>query len=376
MRHIQPDLTEELLEHFKDPNKVGSSEPFLVNTFRELVEHTAKLSFRNKDYLLFYRGQNTDYRNKAGNSSFYPSIYRGDYLPIRELTNRYDILEGASKALVQLFEKEKIDGYKELKRRKAVQWSILQHYEVCATPYLDFTHSLRVACSFATMDNENEFAYIFVFGLPYFTNRITINSEHDIINIRLLSICPPTALRPYFQEGYLVGTDDITTNYESKTELDFNNRLIAKFKIPNNNGFWGDGFDKIPKKSLYPDNDPIFDLCNQIKEIADKELKTGDLGEFLKLWAELEEFLVTKAGKESKRFLGVREAIRQLNEEGIIDKELAYQIDRLRNFRNTLVHSPKKISSGQIQDYLYSLENILKEIKPGGNTRYKKLPGQ
>jgi len=98
------------------------------------------------------------------------------------------------------------------------------------------------------------------------------------------------------------------------------------------------------------------------------------LGEFLKLWAELEEFLVTKAGKESKRFLGVREAIRQLNEEGIIDKELAYQIDRLRNFRNTLVHSPKKISSGQIQDYLYSLENILKEIKPVGNTRYKKLP--
>ena len=107
MRHIQPDLTEELLEHFKDPNKVGSSEPFLVHTFRELVEHTAKLSFRNKDYLLFYRGQSTDYRNKAGNSTFYPSIYRGDYLPIRELTNRYDILEGASKALVQLFEKEK-----------------------------------------------------------------------------------------------------------------------------------------------------------------------------------------------------------------------------------------------------------------------------
>jgi len=266
MRHIQPDLTEELLEHFKDPNKVGSSEPFLVNTFRELVEHTAKLSFRNKDYLLFYRGQNTDYRNKAGNSSFYPSIYRGDYLQLRELTNRYDILEGASKALVQLFEKEKIDGYKELKRRKAVQWSILQHYEVCATPYLDFTHSLRVACSFATMDNENKFAYIFVFGLPYFTNRISINSEHDIINIRLLSICPPTALRPYFQEGYLVGTDEITTNYESKTELDFNNRLIAKFKIPNKSEFWGDAFDKIPKKSLYPDNDPIFDLCNQIKE--------------------------------------------------------------------------------------------------------------
>lgn len=111
-------------------------------------------------------------------------------------------------------------------------------------------------------------------------------------------------------------------------------------------------------------------MCSQIKEIADKELKTGDLGEFLKLWAELEELLVTKVGKQSKRFLGVREAIRQLSEEGLINKELAYQIDRLRNFRNSLVHTPKKITSGQVQDYLYSLENILREIKPAGNTRF------
>jgi hypothetical protein len=361
MRHIQPELTDELLEHFKDPNKVGSSEPFLVNSFRELVVHTAKLSFKNKDYLLFYRGQNVDYKNKAGSSTFYPSIYRGDYLLLRELANKFDILEGASNELVQLFEEQKIEDYKELKRRKAVQWSILQHYEVCSTPYLDFTHSLRVACSFALMDSKDEFAYIFVFGLPYFTNRITINSEHDIINVRLLSICPPTALRPYFQEGYLVGTTDITTNYESKTELDFNNRLIAKFKIPNDDTFWGDGFNRIPKKSLYPDNDPIFDLCQQIKELAGKELKTGDLGEFLKLWEELEDRLISLAGKHG---IGVREATRKLIYEGILNNEVAYQIDRLRTFRNTLVHTTKMITTQQVKDYLYSLENILKEIKP------------
>jgi len=229
MRRIQPELTDELLKHFGDPTKIGSTAPFQVETFRDLVEHTAKLSFKNKDHLIFYRGQTTDYKNKAGSSTFYPSIYRGDYLPMRELTNRFDILEGASKALVDLFEKEEIEGYKELKRRKAVQWSVLQHYEVCHTPYLDFTHSLRVACSFATMDNTEDFAYIFAFGLPYLTNRISINSEHDLINIRLLSICPPTAFRPYFQEGYLAGTDDITTNYDTKNELDFNNRLLAKF---------------------------------------------------------------------------------------------------------------------------------------------------
>jgi hypothetical protein len=356
-------LTNELLNHFGDTARVGSKDSFPVATFRELVEHTAKLAFKNKDHLIFYRGQSNDYKNKAGNSSFYPSIYRGDYLPIRELTNRFDILEGASKALVDLFESKKIEGYKELKRRKAVQWSVLQHYEVCHTPYLDFTHSLRVACSFATMDNLEDFAYIFVFGLPYLTNRITINSEHDLINIRLLSICPPTALRPYFQEGYLAGTDDITINYDTKTELDFNNRLLAKFKIPNKKSFWGNGFDPIPKNSLYPDNDPILSLCQEIKDIADKELRTGDLGEFLKSWAELEEIIVTISRKQTDRFLNVRESIKIMVENGSLEKEQSYQIDRLRIFRNKLIHTPKKIKAGQIQDYLNMLYDLLKKLK-------------
>lgn len=70
-------------------------------------------------------------------------------------------------------------------------------------------------------DNNEEFGYVYVFGFPYITNRISRNSEHDLINVRLLSICPPTALRPYFQEGYLAGTDEVTTNFDSKSELDF-----------------------------------------------------------------------------------------------------------------------------------------------------------
>lgn len=77
MRPITPELTDELLKHFKAPTKVGSVEPFPVSTFRELVEHTAKLAFKNKDHLIFYRGQATVYKNKAGKSTFYPSIYRG-----------------------------------------------------------------------------------------------------------------------------------------------------------------------------------------------------------------------------------------------------------------------------------------------------------
>lgn len=266
MRRITPDLTSELFAHFGNPQetRVGLGEAFPVSTFRELVEHVARLSFKNKDYLLFYRGQSDDYRNKAGVSSFYPTIYRGDRLSQQELSLRFDTLKQRSHLLVDQFENLKIEGYKEVSRRKSIQWSILQHYEVCPTPYLDFTHSLRVACSFATINNTSDRAYVFIFGLPYFTNRISINSEHDIINIRLLSICPPTALRPYFQEGYLVGTDTITNKYDSKGELDFNNRLVAKFEIPNSDSFWGRGFHRIPQESLYPDNDPIQRICHQI----------------------------------------------------------------------------------------------------------------
>jgi len=358
MRSITPELTKELSKHFKDSTKVASTSPYKVKTFRELVEHTAKLSFTNKDYLLFYRGQAEDYLNKAGASTYYPSIYRGDPLLARELIYRFDILEGSSKALVELFETRQVEGYKELKRRRAIQWSILQHYEVCSTPYLDFTQSLRVACSFATLDNKRDTACISVFGLPYMTNRISNNSEHDIINVRLLSICPPTALRPYFQEGYLVGTDDITSNYDSKTELDFNNRLIAKFEIPNHPSFWGREFHKIPRQSLYPSDDPIWTLCQEIRELAAKSLQTGNMGLFLQSWAELEEMLATRARQHTNRFSSVRDSIRVLYNQGIIPEDLLAPLDRLRTFRNYLVHTPWKLDTGALADNIILLEEV------------------
>ena len=174
--------------------------------------------------------------------------------------------------LTEIFENEKINGYKEVKRKKYIRWSILQHYEVCSTPFLDFSQSVRVACSFAQINNDSEYGFVYIFGLPYITNRISINSEHDIVNVRLLSICPPDALRPYFQDGYLAATEDITTEYDSKTELDFKNRLIAKFLIPNSYNFWGKDFSKIPCSVLYPKGDKVGKLCEEIKEQLKDEM--------------------------------------------------------------------------------------------------------
>ncbi len=62
------------------------------------------------------------------------------------------------------------------------------------------------------------------------------------------------------------------------------------------------GFSKIPEKSLYPDNDPIFKLCQDIKDIAVREFRVGDIGDFLRLWAELEEIIVTTARTKSEIF--------------------------------------------------------------------------
>lgn len=244
---------------------IASTEPMFIDTFDQLVRKIAHLSFENRDHLLFYRGQRKEHFTNEGRSSLFPSIYRtrnGDNLSTDMLRQRFKILDQASGLLIKKFAELGIDNSnKELKKRKYIQWSILQHYEVCDTPLLDLTQSIRVACSFA-LSKGSESGIIYVLGLPYITNRISINSEYDIVNVRLINICPPQALRPYFQEGNLVGTDDVTLDFEDTSEFDFNRRLIAKFRIPNTTSFWG-GQSSL-EEYLKPSSDDIEEICSQI----------------------------------------------------------------------------------------------------------------
>ena len=355
-------LTKELKKHtsLKD---VASNKGYLVNTYRELVEQVARLSYLNKDYLLFFRGQANDYKNKARKSSFYPTIYRSDYLTQQELDYRFDKLYSASKILAELFKKNKIEGQYELRRKKYIQWSILQHYEVTETPLIDVTQSIRVACSFAQLNNTQDTAFIYVFGLPYYTNRISINSEHDLINIRLLSITPPQALRPYFQEGFLVGTDDITNEYERKEELDLNNRLIAKFEIPNSNSFWGKSFDRIPKNALYPENDTIEKICKEIGKDLKTEIAPSNIGVFLKLWSDLEQIVLNRARKYIREVHNIRNAINVLLKYEEEKYSLFKELDYLRSFRNNVVHRPTKINNEDLNRNIHLLRRLKTEIR-------------
>jgi hypothetical protein len=295
MRPITPKLTKSLEEHFVQTNLVATGPAYKIAKFEDLISLIAELSYLNKEFLLYFRGQKVDFINVHNNkSTFYPSIYRAakGKLVKQELNKRFDILESASIILAEKFKKNKIHGYVELVRKKEIQWSILQHYEVCDTPYLDLTQSLRVACSFAVLpDSKGQQptnAYLYAFAIPYPTNRISINSEHDLINIRLLSISPPSALRPHYQEGFTLGTTDITHDYEDKQELDFNNRLVAKFEFQNNDSFWTGNFLPIAETDLYPENDMVLKICDEIKQLKNNGVLENPLEEFVKLWQKFE----------------------------------------------------------------------------------------
>lgn len=365
MQPIRGTLPRELAEQVGDL-PAAKAPAIRALTYRALMEHIARISYVNKDYLLFFRGQSDDYKNKAGASSFYPSIYRGDRVPREDLQRRFDLLTSASARLVDAFREQKIQGASDVRRRKLIQWSILQHYEVCATPLLDFTQSVRVACSFALANKPKTDPYVYVFGLPYLTNRISINSEQDLVNVRLLSICPPDALRPYFQEGYLAGTDEVTVDYaSSKDELDFNSRLIAKFQIGRGKAFWGQGFAPIPHEALYPPNDRILAICEQIEgEIADV-IQPADLGRFLQAWTRLESRLLSLARDISDRVYSVAEAIRILERREQLSPLLLQELTEVRQLRNKAVHEPAKLEPGQLAYGEHQIERVMNLLRIG-----------
>jgi hypothetical protein len=354
MRNITPQLPDALLKKIGD-RPVAKSKPILTSSYRQLMENIAKLAYENKDYQLFFRGQDKDYKNKAFASTIYPSIYRGEVITQSQIEMRFNILDGLSNRLCDAFKENHIIGYRDVLQRRYVQWSILQHYEVCPTPFVDLTQSLRVAASFAFLASEQANPILLVFALPYPTNRITINSEYDLILIRLLSICPPEALRPYYQDGYLAGTDEIRNEYQSKNELDFNRVLLAKFELQKKH-FWGKGFSALPLNILYPENDKVFSICKELKqEEVGNTLQPGRLGQFIQAWTDLENNLMTLARRNTKKVYSLREALPLLLQSGEIGKTQFKEISALRQIRNIVIHKPNQL---EVESVMASIADI------------------
>lgn len=252
-------------------DEIISSEPMKVQTYDELVGYVARILHYNREHVIYFRGQGIDYRAK-GKSTVLPSIYRnkpGE--KVRNIKPRFLKLLEKSNEFIEWLDLKKVPfaGTHLVKKYPEIAWTILQHYEVCDTPLLDVTHSLHVACSFALLGKSNgESGIIYLLGLPWQTDAIGYDSFQELVNLRLLSVCPPSAKRPFFQEGYLAGPFPNYKLNESRRieQFDFNRRILAKFEIICCATFWGDGFEIIPYPKLMQDNDPFTLAMNDLKK--------------------------------------------------------------------------------------------------------------
>jgi hypothetical protein len=260
--------------HSASNHEIRSDRGIEARNFPDLVEKVAKLSFFNPEHVLLFRGQKKDWANSRGNTSIKPTIFRptsGTRPPDSvEVTRRYDVLGRAEQMFSEDFAQSRFLGRQRIVRHRLLRWAILQHYEVCGTPLLDVTHSLRVAASFATNDEADGEPVLYVLAAPSLSGSVTASSEQGIQIIRLSSICSPEARRPYFQEGYLVGEyPDLATFNEKQNyrphEIDFGRRLIAKFRLPRGE-FWPSDYTRIPNRALYPDDrDEMVKFTAQIR---------------------------------------------------------------------------------------------------------------
>jgi FRG domain len=244
-----------------------------VSDYMELASKVAELQFLNRDHVLLFRGQRTDHKNNKGNSRLKPSLFRavnGRNPDAAEVNNRFYSLSEAERVLTEEFERARQLGRDRLKRQQVLRWSILQHYEICSTPLLDVTHSLRIASSFGSAAADNQ-AFVFVLGVPNLSGAITASAEAGIQIVRLSSVCPPAAVRPHIQEGYLLGEYPEMTGYDQKQyyahfEIDFERRLVAKFKFNPQTLWKNSDFPRVKGRALYPNRgDPVFDLAQSIK---------------------------------------------------------------------------------------------------------------
>jgi hypothetical protein len=188
------------------------------------------------------------------------------------MARRFSDLTTAETMLVERYARDRFLGVERLRRHRILRWAILQHYEVCSTPLLDVTQSLRIAASFASLQNDYTNAFIYVFAVPNIGGAVTASSEANLQIVRLSSACPPEAVRPHLQEGYLLGEYPEINDFDQNAkyayyEMDFGRRLIAKFRF-HPTEFWRDQhFPAASQDALFPASarDRLLGLANEIR---------------------------------------------------------------------------------------------------------------
>jgi hypothetical protein len=240
-------------------NYVRRSDGYPVKSFRELVELTGRVAIWNKQYDIFFRGQNHDYKNKNDKSDIYPTICR----PEQNSTGKYKAsvktrtidkrLEQLKNFIQYLYTSErKPFRYKRSRNFIEMDQALIQHYCILPTPLIDITQSLRVAATFALRKSQT--GYLYVFGLPYPHGSISYFIDNNIVLVKLQNSCPSDALRPRYQEGFLVGRFPFSPYKAAGDNLA--TRMLAKFLLDNSdNHFWDNLFKPLSDELLFPSKD-------------------------------------------------------------------------------------------------------------------------
>ena len=121
--------------------------------------------------------------------------------------------------------------------------------------------------------------------------------------------------------------------------------------------------DKIPESALYPKNDELKQLCDNIKnKLKFDNSPTRTIGDFLRQWSKIENLIITDAQQYKSNVYNFRKAIFLLMESEKSNYGLLKELDHIRKFRNKLVHDPMSISEKDLESNLNILDRLYEEI--------------
>lgn len=269
MRRGEPPRFPSDLRGKQQSSAQANDDVWTVCSYPKLVQCISFLTVMNKRLILLYRGQ-------AEDRDLLPAIFRcewpmpphGRLVKIdadrRHLWQRLDELGDIVYTICQ---KRGLPRWRTLNHVREAKWAVTQHYGLWPTPLIDLTSSLRVAASFALKarakgDTAVITGFLYVVGMPNLTGSVTHSLDDQLVLARLNAVCPPAAMRPHLQDGFLVGRFPF---YDiDSTKVDENNlgrRLIAKFKlIDNGEGeFWNEDFPRISDEALLPSRDALLE---------------------------------------------------------------------------------------------------------------------
>jgi hypothetical protein len=253
---------EDLRQYREEAGEIARGPSWEVGSWDELRAAISFLTLMNKRHVLYFRGQ------KTRTTRCLPVLLRDEwYLGEQKLAlddrNRgkyYTLVPELARWVLQVARQVGTPRSYVLEHVPAAAASVLQHYELWPTQFIDVTRSLPTAIAFAEGKGDRDHAYIYVFALPDLRGSITSDMDQHLMISRLEAVCPPAARRPHHQDAYLIarfpepiaGAGPRHPSWEDwERKSDLMRRLCARFKLKFTDGRLP-GTPAVPMDFLIP----------------------------------------------------------------------------------------------------------------------------